>query len=284
MDKKIFFLHIPRTAGTTVNTILQNNFSRNEILRVYTKDEYAAHRYVTEEHLKNIKIITGHLLLETTNPPMIYNRMVNVITLLREPVSRLISEYNFLKTWKNNNIYSLLNGKNISFKEYIQSKEDILFYRGKNFMTRCISNMNFENNLYPENALSQAKKNIESNFIFTGIQERFDESLVMLCDIINITNILYEKRNVLNGDIIEYQDEESLNTARYFNRADIELYNFACDVFSDRIYKLGSGFQQKVKTFQKINKKYQNISLLLFENVQSQEHNNIILDKDSYWQ
>ena len=37
-----FFFHLPRTAGTTLNAILRDNFAPEEVLTVYRREEYAA--------------------------------------------------------------------------------------------------------------------------------------------------------------------------------------------------------------------------------------------------
>ena len=136
MPKPYFFLHIPRTAGTTLNAILSQHFLPQETITVYDSKDYSAHRFHTREDLQHIKFITGHLLLQSLEPPSIYNTPVHVLTLLREPMGRLFSEYTFLRTWQSNHLYKILNDNNISFQDYITSNEKLLRYRGKNFMTR----------------------------------------------------------------------------------------------------------------------------------------------------
>ena len=145
-NKPLFFLHIPRTGGTTVDAILLKNFNQDSVLKIYNANEYKNNRFYDSDEIKKIKYITGHLLLDKYDPPQIYGQEVSVFTFLRDPIQRLISEYIFYKTWTNNHLYKYINENKISFRNYIQSSEKILKYRGKNFMTRCISGVGFEYN------------------------------------------------------------------------------------------------------------------------------------------
>ncbi len=283
MTAPFFFLHLPRTAGTTLDAVLESNFSPGEVLRIYTREEYAAHRHMSEEQLRPIRLITGHLLLERLNPPAIYGREVRAFTFLREPVARLVSEYDFLRSWKENHLYSLLNEQGISFAEYVSSTHKSLFYRGKNFMTRMLSGTAFQDEPYPEEALQRAKENLERHFSFVGLQERFMESLIMLGDVLGLANLLHEKRNALapEGKTLLQEDEVAL--VRHLNQADIELYDFAADLFEKRVQALGPGFAQRLKRFSFLNAKFQKVSALLSERAGYAGHGGILLPKEGLW-
>ena len=43
-EAPFFFFHLPRTAGTTLNAILKDNFAPEEVLSVYRREDYAACR------------------------------------------------------------------------------------------------------------------------------------------------------------------------------------------------------------------------------------------------
>jgi hypothetical protein len=283
MHEPFFFLHIPRTAGTTLNSILKNAFPPEAILSIYNKDEYEKNRYQSLEFLKSITLIIGHLLLGNTNPPTFYGMPVRVFTFLREPIARLASEYDFLRSWEANHLYAFINENNVSFREYIRSKERRLFYRGKNFMTRCISGRNFMDEPYPKEALEYAKETLEKSFTFFGIQERFFESLVMLADILGLDNILHEKRNALKEEARTCLDEEDIALARQTNVADIALYEFALELFDKRIAALGPVFQEKIQKLAIVNEQYQKVSHLLMQRAEQSEQGHILLPKDGMW-
>lgn len=99
MDETLFFLHLPRTAGTTLNAVLHDNFAPETVLSVYAKEDYERCRMLEADVLERIRLIEGHLMPESFDPPSLYGRRLRMFTLLREPLSRLVSEYVFQKSW-----------------------------------------------------------------------------------------------------------------------------------------------------------------------------------------
>lgn len=255
-DKPLFFLHIPRTGGTTVDSILTCHFKKEEILKIYTKDEYEQNRFLDNDKLAAIKYITGHLLLETYDPPAIYGQDVCAFTFLREPVSRLISEYIFYKTWTNQHLFAYLNEYKVSFHDYLVSSDNLLKYRGKNFMTRCISGKGFTYNKTPLSALAFAKRQLAKNFYFVGITERFNESILLLGQQLQITNLLHNEHNKLNSTLKQEITPADCELAKELNQADISLYHFAQNLLQERIDKLGKKFQDDLQEFVALNEQY----------------------------
>ena len=282
MQPIAFFLHIPRTAGTTLNTILKNNFAPEEILTVYHKSEYEAHSAHSADELRRIRLIQGHLLLEKYDPPTMYGLPVKVFTFLREPVERLISEYAFLRSWPENHLYRYLADNKVSFSEYVSSGEKELYYRGKNFMTRCISGMD-DRREYPTRALARAKMHLEKSFVFVGITERFTESLVLLADVLGLTNLLHEKRNALKKTAQPDISDDDRTLAEEFNRGDTELYRFAGELFEERIKSQGPAFKERVQKLQFINTKFQKISGLLMNRSSADQEGAILMPKQGKW-
>lgn len=281
----LFFLHFPRTAGTTVDEIFFNNYPAGTVLKIYSRDEFQKYAVIDEEAFSKLHYITGHLLLTNTNPTQFYGKKVRAFTFLRDPVSRLHSEYLFLKTWKNQHLHAYLNDNRVSFSQYITSTEKILRYRGKNFMTRCISGDSLETAGIAE-SLEKAKYNLEKSFMFFGIQERFMESVLLLSQKISLKNILHQKRNSLNYAAVKSSlSDEEIRIAREYNQADIELYTYALEVFDARIRQEGVAFQDSLKKYIFLNTKFQNISTLLYKRATAgnTHDDEIELPKDLQW-
>lgn len=280
MDTRLhFFLHLPRTAGTTLNAIIRDNFAPHEIFSVYSAEEYHRHREIRPEALEGVRVIQGHLFLETYRPPRIYSRDVSVFTFLRDPVERLVSEYIFLKSWPQNHMYAYLNENNIGFGDYVESMEPRLVYRGKNFMTRFFSGEDFDVQSYPEQALRAAMHNLEHVFDFVGIQERFDESLLLLAEHLGLRSLCHEKRNVLAPESRMTPDADALALARERNAADLVLYRFACDLFDRRVRERGETFARKVREFASLNARYQKMCRLITAELAGQQDGAILLPK-----
>lgn len=284
MPTPFFFLHLPRTAGTTLNSILTRNFTPEQIISIYANDEYAQRQALFDAKRSTLCLILGHLLLEGFSPPRIFDTPVRPFTFVREPVSRLVAEYRFLRSWKSNHLYAYLNDKGISFRQYLTSKEQILRYRGKNFMTRCIAGLDPGPKDRPLAALAKAKRHLEKEFVFTGVQERFDESLLLLGEELNLHDLLYERRNALAKAEVIPIEAEDMDLARQINQGDLELYDFAVMLLQERIAEKGPLFANKLKNFRFLNEKYQKMSRLLREQAGIAEgYDNLTLPKDSLW-
>jgi hypothetical protein len=274
-----FFLHIPRTAGTTLNVLLRKSFRPEEIISVYDRADYQTHAAHSAEELRGIRLIQGHLLLQSYTPPLMYGQPVTPFTFLRDPATRLASEYAFLRSWPPNHMYAYLNDRHISFREYIESRERALLYRGKNFMTRCVSGMDTGNRNLPLQALARAKRNLEHIFGFVGIQERFLESLILLGEFMGLENLLHERRNAMK-DVARYvPDQEELALIEEYNQGDRELYNFAAALFDERVKARGREFADRLRTLRFLNEKYQKLAGALNESVGGRE-GDIVLPKD----
>ncbi|MBD5558045.1 MAG: sulfotransferase family 2 domain-containing protein [Desulfovibrio sp.] len=279
----LFFLHFPRTGGTTIDEIFASNYPAESILRIYSREDFKKYAVIEEKDFLPLRYITGHLLLTSTNPTQFYGKDVRAFTFLREPVKRLYSEYIFLKTWKQQHLYSYLNDNNISFSQYITSTEQPLKWRGKNFMTRCISGEALETTDLSE-ALEKAKDNLKNSFMAFGLQERFMESLLLLAPQAGLANILHQKRNALKyGAATPKLTAEEEEIAREYNSADAELYAWAATLFDERVREQGPEFRKRLKDALFLNEKYQKISNLLYESVTQDEDAGIALSKDVRW-
>ena len=90
----LFFLHIPRTGGTTVDEILTKKFPTDNTLKIYKKNEYKENRFRNSEEIEKIQYITGHLLLGKSDPPSIYDHPVRAfITVLEVDRRSNISDF-----------------------------------------------------------------------------------------------------------------------------------------------------------------------------------------------
>jgi hypothetical protein len=90
---KVFFLHIPKTAGTSFNNMFKPLFS---------SDRYFDHMESRPELFKLVQnddlpfFISGHLYFEYVRS-LIERKDVFTITILREPISQLISHLKWVK-------------------------------------------------------------------------------------------------------------------------------------------------------------------------------------------
>lgn len=259
MSELIFFMHLPRTAGTTLNAVLRNNFAPEEVLSVYKDTEYARCREMDPAELDRFRLVQGHLMPESYEPPRLYGRRVRMFTFLRDPLDRIVSEYHFLKSWPANHLYAYLNENKISFRDYLTSRERLLEHRGKNFVTRCLAGNLFAPGISLDEELEQAKRHLEQSFCFVGVQERFDESLLLLAREIGLESLYYERRNALRTGYAVDVSEEDRALAEALNAADRALYEHARALFERRVAAAGPGFAGLARRFRHVNAGYQKI-------------------------
>lgn len=96
LPTKILFPHIPKTAGTSLITVLGNLFGEGNIYR-YTQESTPPERMplLLQEMFRTHAVLIGHI------PVHFWERLFEsapAITVLRDPIDRVISLFRFLKT------------------------------------------------------------------------------------------------------------------------------------------------------------------------------------------
>lgn len=208
----LFFVHIPKTAGTSFRRGAETYFSPERIVYDYGPNAKVTSPFVKEtlhgdqpdfwqfrQALDNPAMIVGHV-------PIV--RFVslwgaeNTVTFLREPLQRIVSEYaHFVR--------------NMDYKGSF--REFYLDPAMRNRQRRALNGVNLE-------AIG-----------FIGLTERYPESLEMLNDRYAI-NILEREENQGKSRLDDtYEiDEEDVVELERLNKRDIELYQYATALFDSR--------------------------------------------------
>lgn len=232
------FVHIEKAAGSTLNALLEENFTfkccrvvplRNRFPVVFDAQDMR----IIQRINPFVEVISGHPVRPFCDLGL--TRTVNYITLLREPVARYLSHY---QHWVEKRNYDL------SFEEFLEKKNV------RNFQTKKMAG---------SDDLEAAKKYLD-NFFLVGTVENFDDFLkVLQVKMLPREFIIhYEKKNIgskktvgkVLSDIEKYQDEIINN-----NKLDIELYKYALSIFEKEKNKLsyeGNGNELKLKNNKKI--------------------------------
>ena len=238
-NRAIIFTHIQKTAGTSVmKELLYRNYAEEEICRFW--GGYGIKKLITSDTSK-VKVFTGHF------PYGIHHfikQPCDYFTVLREPIKRAISHYNFIK----NNVGEP--GSENKYKELHQRTplQEIFDVNSKlnpfkgllvdNMQTRMLAGYLY----YPlprdsSILLKKAMNKLEKHYKEFGIQERYKDSMKLIANSFEWeykTQDLREKKTVKKDEI----DSEEQFVLEQNHKLDLELYNFAVDLFNQRVTRI----------------------------------------------
>lgn len=280
--KVLIYIHIPKTAGTTLLAIMHRQFpitttqgsGKTPRERI---DVIKQLRSLTDEEKRQARFVCGHVEFGIHR---LFDKEAIYTTFLRHPGERIISGYYAHHTGEIGHLknkyrkrleekYKLTDHdrqvlKWIEYAPETFSLEDYVHHQAvlgfTNVQTRAISGIdNLNINVpplrpLPNDALYLAKRNIELYFSSIGTVEQFDESLIEMALTFGWRNVYYNRRNVtrhrpawieIPGHI--RKQIENMNTI------DFELYEFVCARLKSRIKKKGDIFNKKFQRFKCLN-------------------------------
>lgn len=207
-EKLLIFMHIPKTGGTTLNSIFRNCYEKNEIFDHVEKEEMRERfNHLSIPDRKAIKAVSGHHFYGVHE---IFSKPFSYFTMLREPVNRVVSLYYFLKEYPG---YYQDNMKNMSLEEYIEW--DAQTKNGQSLQI-CGSQSNL--------TLEKAKENLKT-FDVVGLTEMFNESLYLFKRKYNWKNVNYTKKNITkNRPSIQAVPAHIIKKIEQQNQLDLEVY------------------------------------------------------------
>lgn len=213
-DKLLIFMHIPKTGGLTLRNIIDQQYNRNEIFKI-PRNRLDFEQKMSKKASNDLTCAYGHYRFGIHE---YFQRPFTYITMLRDPVDRIISTYYFILQNKNNRLHDMV--KNMSLEEFILGvghEADIALY---NHQTRYISGKS-------EPDLQQAKDNIKNHFAVVGLTEMYNESLYLMKKSLGWKNIYYTKQNITKKRKgINEVSKEIISKIEENNQLDIELYKF----------------------------------------------------------
>ncbi len=246
-------LHIPKTGGTTLRDIIQRQYRAEKILMIPKLEESEnILKEVSTSQINQLKLIQGHLKYGIHNH---FHRRAKYFAIIRDPINRVLSTYYYVLSQKNNPQNLSTSNNQMTIYDFVQSGVNPFLINGQ---TKLISGKtgNIDNPIIEsEELFSLAKENIENDFLFLGITEMFDETILILKNMLgwhmpyySIANRTKKKPNydAVNPTIISFIKEH--------NQLDIKLYNITNTSLLNRIAKENDIFQNRINKFKKINR------------------------------
>jgi hypothetical protein len=230
MDREaIIFLHIPKTAGTTLNRIMEWQYSP---FAIFTMDPYriraTAERFkrLSEARRRRLRVVRGHLFYGIHE---FLPQGATYVTMLREPVARVLSAYYFVLRRPLNPLHRRLKRERLSIEDCLR-----LFPERQNLQCRFIAGLE-DVAAGDERLLDVAKENLTKSFSVVGISERFEESLMLMAKTFGWKVDSYENQKVAKTR--PQIDRRVLEMIRDYNPLDLQLYEFGKGLFEESLQK-----------------------------------------------
>jgi len=212
---EIVSMHIPKTAGTSFRNMLKDHFGEENAVRLdinnTTKRIDVENKIFSLNKLpKNIKVIHGHFYYFDLVDLFDLNENVKIITCLRNPVERVISNYFYLSKRLKEELDEEKKGLNILAK----MQKSLIEY-ARNDISR--------NRMYKFLEGADLKK-----FYFIGFHENYNTDMAKFANLIGINNFAIYKHNITGKK--EKVDEDIINEIEELNSLDIEIYKQAMEI------------------------------------------------------
>lgn len=222
--KPILFDHLPKCGGNSINHYLEQNYPKRLVFRTDGKNpQYSVRNFkdLPLDQRLQYQLIIGHCAHELKD--YVHPKAFKV-TVLREPVDRIVSHYFYVKRNPHHYLHKRVVGENIGLAEYTLKD---LSLELTNFYTSHFSGISSDAvSQNPPEAISIAVKNILTSYNLIGFQDNiqeFIEKIRLVCKLpsslplgrINAT----DKRKHLD----DLSEKEVLNISST-NAADIEFF------------------------------------------------------------
>ena len=219
----IGFVHINKTAGSSVKFVLRNSFGIRHCDVVTTNPDGV----FSDDELRfarrlypGLRSISGHPL---RHPSGHLRGDLVYFTFVRDPLRRAASQFQQIQRgdWRRRRKYREAGGhRKPSLEEFAAS------VRWRNLQTRRIAGVqDFE----------RARAEIERHYFFVGLTERFDESMRVLLQLCPYPlDARYRRLKVAPDNVVArriLEDPGSRRLLEQANRVDAELYAWVRDVF-----------------------------------------------------
>lgn len=229
----LIFFHVPKAAGTTFREMLRLEISASKVLNLQGSGGIS---FMTDDDLNSMDLISGHVgidLLKRIHRPHVS------ITILRDPVSRVVSQYRYIRAQaKEGRRYYFSSNRwlTLSLSDVLRDEDPFIESTFRNtqawFFTSDWPATSRDRSLCDQDVLDRAKENIERLDYF-GIVEDLDLSYRAMNRKFHWALVNNAWLNRSEGDELE-MTSELVEQIQSENRLDVELYAWAKKRFYEK--------------------------------------------------
>ncbi|MGF1535242.1 MAG: sulfotransferase family 2 domain-containing protein [Elainellaceae cyanobacterium] len=251
-DDQLCFIHIPKTAGTTLTSILDSKFDRDKICpehRLIELHEYSA------EQIAGYRLFRGHFSYDIG---LILPRSPHLVTMLRDPVERVISAYEFMKTCiiiHPQAAATQHKARTLPLKDYIcdPNVSGVVNAQARQLAGRAWRGAARSAH---RDWLDAARAHLE-DFAFVGLTEQFDDSMALLNYTFGWSPLQQVQRLMVGNKKLkrEQLSAEELEIILEHNQLDVALYDYAKALFERRHQAMLSHLQSDSASAQDVHQR-----------------------------
>lgn len=250
-DRTLIFLHIGKTAGSTLRQVLKRQFPSAQVMTIRARrrprtDTLADFARLPELDRMQPRLIMGHTVFglhEGVPRPATY------LTMLRDPVRLAHSQYHYVTRTPGHHHHDAIRG--LTLEEYVESG---ISFEMDNSQTRAIAgDLGTPIGECTADMLERAKRNLDEYFSWFGLTERFDESILLLRRTFGWRDVRYVSRNVSRSRVELTNAQRALLKRK--NWLDLDLYEHAGRLLEARIAG-EDGFGTELDRFRRSNARY----------------------------
>jgi hypothetical protein len=243
-ETTLLFLHIPKAAGTTLARIAERHIPPRKQYRLGANAQAAIERFnrMDEKERKRFRYIAGHFpygVHEQVPGPSAY------LTMLRDPVERVISFYHFIRSNPRHPWHEILPD---SLSDFAENCHIPVFDNGQ---TRLLAG---DWGRIPfgecnQALLETAKRNLDAMDV-VGLSEAFPPSVLLAARRFGWKRLGYLSENRNLDRPREAPNPETRKLLSEWNHLDLKLYAYAKARFEQDVAALGDSFTREIEEFE----------------------------------
>jgi hypothetical protein len=241
----VIFLHLPKACGTTLTKLLRRWFTPGEVFAADRRNP-AELRSALEARAAQtsppLRLIVGHAAFGLHE---VLDRPAQYITVLREPVERLLSNYRYVQRTREHRLHAEVSSGALTLKEFAARFSDL--------QTRYLGGAT--GRLPDAGTLVRAKENLRRHFAVAGLADRFDESALLIHRAFGRKLRGFSSENVGGNrafaHTLEVSERRALHAA---SELDADLWAFAQQRFEDLVAGQDETFAAELGRLRRANR------------------------------
>jgi hypothetical protein len=235
----LYYIHIPKTAGSSLRSFLKASIYGDKMCEVYSPIRHL-NKAEYRKSVKKFEVFYGHFSCGFHR--VLKDKTPSYVTVLRDPVARVVSLYHHNKLVLGSHCYDVINRENLSLCDFVES---CLTHETNNHMVRILSEygllarhkynilnfysrvVNHKNNFQVKfrRLLRKALRNIDRHFLYVGTTERINDVAAFVADFHGIkldnTSVPFENVSTVREVTLDRSTRMAIENK---NELDLELY------------------------------------------------------------